>query len=110
MDNKINWENDTRSLSTKINYKELSNNDFEKILNQALKEGVEKYNNDEAESIKIRIVNVPSCEIEDMFNLDITDFNGWQCDWWSHFYFEGTKVNVFGCAWYANATLTIGEE
>ena len=65
---------------------------------------------DEAEAIKIRIVNVPSCEIEDMFNLDITDFNGWQCDWWSHFYFEGTKVNVFGCAWYANATLTIGEE
>lgn len=65
---------DTRFLSTKINYKELSNNDFEKILNQALKEGIEKYDNEEAESIKIRIVNVPSCEIEDMFGLDVTDF------------------------------------
>ncbi len=50
---------------------------------------------------EIRIINIPSGNFIDMYDVDdITDFNGWQCDWWSKMHYEGKTLNIMGEAFY----------
>ena len=58
-------------------------------------------------SYTISISNIASNIICNCFDLDPTEFNGWQCDWWDNFYYNGHEITVSGCAWYATAELNI---
>lgn len=66
----------------------------------SLDENIKKLKNNEIDSIEIK--NILSCEIEDMFGLEITDFNGWQCDWWS----SSEGLDFSGCAWYGTVEIS----
>ena len=50
---------------------------------------------------ELRIINIPSGNFKNMYDVDdITDFNGWQCDWWSKMHYKGKTFGVFGEAFY----------
>lgn len=107
----INWtEKNKTELHLNIDFKEMSYDDFSNLINEALEDATSKFIDKKIVGAEIRIKNIPSSEICEYFDMDPTDFNGWQCDWWDFFYFQDVKVNASGCAWYASVTLTIGEE
>lgn len=48
----------------------------------------------------VRIDNIISSTFTQLYEVEeVTDFNGWQCDWWSNLFYKGKRFNVFGCAW-----------
>ena len=50
-------------------------------------------------------------EIADIFDLDIIDFDGWECNWWAKtIEFEGVELEIRGCAWDATCTIGISED
>ena len=50
---------------------------------------------------EVKISNIPSGNFEEAYDVDcITDFNGWQCDWWSKMHYKGETLAVMGCAFY----------
>ena len=56
---------------------------------------------DKAEELKIQLTHVVSGDFEEDFNVnDVTDFNGWQCDWWSDMYYRNYTFHLSGEAWY----------
>lgn len=59
-------------------------------------------------------VNLNYCaadEIVDIFDLEVIDFNGWECDWWARtIEFEGVELDIHGSAWYASCTIEISED
>lgn len=59
----------------------------------------------------IQINNIPSSVFEDLYDVDeITDFNGWQCDWWSKMTYKNKRLDVGGCAWYATVGINRTDE
>ena len=67
--------------------------DRTKVEKKDIFEAVEKLKNKEIDEICVS--NMFSNEAERMFNLEITEFNGWQCDWWT----EQEGLCFSGCAW-----------
>lgn len=60
---------------------------------------------------EISIINITSSEFCDLMSVeDVTDFNGWQCDWWSYFDYKFVRFNVSGCAWYGTISISIAED
>lgn len=60
---------------------------------------------------EVYLNHCPAYEIVDIFDLEVVDFNGWECDWWAKpIEFEGVELNISGCAWYANCTIEISED
>ena len=109
MKNEIKWKEEGRDISTKVDYYDYkSESDFYNGITKILDEGIKKYEEKNI-PVEINISHIPSCVLEDLFDLEVTDFNGWQCDWWSDFMYKGQKIYVMGGAWYVTATLTIGE-
>ncbi len=50
-------------------------------------------------------------DIVDIFDLEVIDFNGWECDWWAEtIEFEGVGLDIRGTAWYASCTIGISED
>ena len=50
-------------------------------------------------------------DIVDIFDLEVIDFNGWECDWWAKtIEFEGVELEIRGVAWYATCTIGISED
>lgn len=81
-----------------INWKD-SNADEE--LNKCLDELVKD------ENMTIKITNIVSQEFIDMYNVDDpTDFNGWQCDWWSNMQYRFVTLNIYGCAFYGTISIS----
>ena len=59
---------------------------------------------------EINIKNIVSQEFIDLYDVEYpTDFNGWQCDWWSYMKYKGIKINVQGGAFYGTNYLSIDE-
>lgn len=57
---------------------------------------------------KISISNIVSGNFVEEYEVEeVTDFNGWECDWWSSFSYKGHQINVYGCAWYGTIELSI---
>lgn len=74
------------------------------LLENVLKEMLED------NTLEVRINNIVSQEFIDLYDVEEpTDFNGWQCDWWSYMYYEGTRINVMGGAFYGTIDLSIEE-
>lgn len=60
---------------------------------------------------EIRIKNIVSQEFIDLYDVqEPTDFNGWECDWWSFMEYKGTKINVQGCAFYGTICIEKQED
>ena len=60
---------------------------------------------------EITVVNIPSQTFTELFDVDeVTDFNGWQCDWWSTMHYKGKSLNLFGCAWDASVVISADDE
>ena len=57
----------------------------------------------------IQITNISSAVFCDLFDIEPNDFNGWQCDWWGDFTYNGNLIHVFGEAWYARVKLTVSD-
>ncbi len=88
--------------SIKIDFIEI-NCDKDKINEQ-----IERLIRGEIEEIDIS--NMPSYKIEELYKVkEITDFNGWQCDWWSTMSYKGKTLKLFGCAWNAYVEISIDE-
>lgn len=80
---------------TKPNAKELINKALDDYVNHKLREEVE-------------IEHVVSDEFIEAYNVeDPTDFNGWQCDWWSSMEYKDEIIDVFGEAFYGKITLQL---
>lgn len=76
-----------------------------KLLEQTLKEMLEN------KKLEISIKNIVSSEFIDLYDVsDPDDFNGWQCDWWSHMYYEGIKFAVSGGAFYGKIGINHWED
>lgn len=57
--------------------------------------------------LEIKINNIVSQEFIDLYDVeDPTDFNGWQCDWWSYMDYKGERINVMGEAFYGKINLS----
>lgn len=60
---------------------------------------------------KIHITNVISAIFCDNFGVEeVTDFNGWQCDWWSTMSHHNVKICVCGGAWYGTVDLFLEDD
>lgn len=91
--NYINWNIDW----TKLNAKELIDNALELYLNGQLKQ-------------KVIIRHVISSEFIEEYEVEEpTDFNGWQCEWWSTMNYEGKTIHIYGEAFYGRITLQLDE-
>lgn len=78
----------------------------EKDATTTLNNALEKLIKNEIPSIDIK--NIVSNEFINDYDVEEpTDFNGWQCDWWSHMYYNGIRVEVYGEAFYGNVSLSI---
>lgn len=59
------------------------------------------------EKIEIQLEHVVSGDFEEDFSMDeVTDFNGWQCDWWHHIIYKNHVFKLFGEAWYGRILIT----
>lgn len=59
---------------------------------------------------KININHIVSQEFCELLDVnDVTDFNGWQCDWWSEFDYHGVRFAVYGGAWYGTIEISLPE-
>ena len=64
-------------------------------------------NSESEEKLEIQLIHVVSADFEEDFDVDeCTDFNGWQCDWWSNLNYNGYKFNLYGEAWYGRILIT----
>ena len=66
---------------------------------------------DQEEKLKIKIEHVVSGDFEEDFEDDfemddVTDFNGWQCDWWNSMEYKGYTFALYGGAWYGTIEIT----
>ena len=62
---------------------------------------------DQTEELKIQLIHVVSGDFDEDFDLDdVTDYNGWQCDWWHNMEYEGYMFKLFGEAWYCKILIT----
>lgn len=104
---KINWENNEGKIRLELNYSKMNRSDFFEMVREAMSQAIEQYEKGEIKCMEISISDIPSYIISDEFDMDPTDFNGWQGDWWDGFYFNGHRISVFGGAWYATANLTL---
>ena len=59
----------------------------------------------------IDISNIVSSEFYELYDIDeVTDFNGWQCDWWSLMHYKGRIFEVCGGAWYGTIEISLSDE
>ena len=59
----------------------------------------------------VRINNMISSTFTDLYEVEeVTDFNGWQCDWWSNLFYKGKSFPVFGCAWEGYVEISRNED
>ena len=59
------------------------------------------------EKLEIQLEHVVSGDFEEDFDIgDVTDFNGWQCDWWHHMTYKNHVFHLFGEAWYGRILIT----
>lgn len=70
---------------------------------------IEKYKECSGRSFSINIRNISSSTVCEEFDLNPTDFNGWQCNWWDSAYESGYKLNFFVGAWYSTCNISIGD-
>ena len=58
---------------------------------------------------KMHITHIVSSDFLELYNIkdDITDTNGWNCDWWHSFCFDGKKIKIFADAFYGNIVLSV---
>lgn len=66
---------------------------------------------DTIEKLEIQIEHIVSGDFEedfeDIFDMEeVTDVNGWQCDWWNQMDYKDYTFNLFGEAWYGNIKIT----
>lgn len=64
-----------------------------------IKEQIEKLNS--GDSIDLKLV-YPELLEEVIDKFEISDINGWQCDYWA----ENEQYEIFGTMYYATATIT----
>lgn len=82
--------------------------DAKKKIIEALDQWIEK---DTLEKLEIQIRHIVSADFEEDFeNIfemeEVTDFNGWQCDWWNTMEYKDNIFNLYGEAWYGNIKIT----
>ena len=66
---------------------------------------------DTIEKLEIQIEHIVSGDFEedfeDIFDMEeVTDFNGWQCDWWNQMDYKHYTFDLFGEAWDGNIKIT----
>jgi len=74
----------------KLDYRNCDFSDIEDALRAFIEEKVDS----------IHISNINASDFSDHFDVELTDVNGWDGDWWGDFEFEGTDIHLFGCMWY----------
>lgn len=58
----------------------------------------------------INISHIISEEFCSMMDVeDDKEFNGWECDWWGKFDYDGITFSVLGGAWYGSIQITLEE-
>lgn len=74
---------------------------------------IKEINNELKQLIKgevneVHIENIHPSVLEDEYSMEIDDENGFDMDWWGHFYYDGVRVGVFGSGRYGYASLSKG--
>ena len=74
------------------------------LIEESIKILSNKKKENPSEDFTIKISNISSYLVCDVLDLEPTDFNGWECDWWDNYTDNKTNTtfSVYGEAWYAN--------
>ena len=66
---------------------------------------------DQSKKLELQIIHIVSDDFENdfknKFTMDeVTDFNGWQCDWWNEMEYRNYAFDLYGEAWYGRIRIS----
>lgn len=76
--------------SVKLDYRTCNDEDIRKALKSYAKKKVDL----------IEIENLYPGWFADEYDMEIDEHNGYDMDWWGHFYLDGVEIPLFGCCMY----------